>query len=262
MLVSQICKQEDFEKPWFQEAYVKLKQPFTFHRKLWEYSYIYQALLERGLLVRGKKGLGFGVGKEPLVALFASHGCTILATDLEISEAKTHSWVHTNQFAEDLGALNERLICEKSQFQKLVSCKALNMNDIRDEYFRKFDFTWSSCSFEHCGSIDLGLQFIINQMKYLKPGGVAVHTTEFNLSSNEETLESGPTVLFRRKDIEKLQTDLRLLGYTIDIDFTLGTKFIDNYIDIPPYCDEMHLRLLVSKYVTTSIGLIIERDGS
>ena len=47
---------------------------------------------------------------------------------------------------------------------------------------------WSSCSLEHLGSISHGIEFILNSLKCLKQHGVAVHTTEFNLSSNEETL--------------------------------------------------------------------------
>ena len=51
------------------------------HRKLWEYVMICQALWERGMLRAGRRGCGFGVGQEPLPALFASLGCEVLAAD-------------------------------------------------------------------------------------------------------------------------------------------------------------------------------------
>ena len=38
--------------------------------------------------VRDSRGLGFGVGREPLVALFASLGCEVMATDLEPERAE------------------------------------------------------------------------------------------------------------------------------------------------------------------------------
>ena len=51
------------------------------HRKMWEWLFIAEALRERGMLAAGRSGLGFGVGQEPLVALFAAAGCDVVATD-------------------------------------------------------------------------------------------------------------------------------------------------------------------------------------
>ena len=55
------------------------------HRKLWEWCYIAQALDERGLLRSRSKGLAFAVGQEPLTAAFASLGCQVVATDLDLA---------------------------------------------------------------------------------------------------------------------------------------------------------------------------------
>ena len=81
---------------------------------------------------------------------------------------------------------------------------------------RGFDFTWSSCAFEHLGNLAAGCDFVVEQMRCLAPGGVAVHTTELNVSSDDRTVESGATVLYRRRDIEDLAARLRRLGYRID----------------------------------------------
>ncbi len=51
------------------------------HRKMWEWLFIAEALRERGMLAAGRRGLGFGVGQDPLVALFAAEGCDVVATD-------------------------------------------------------------------------------------------------------------------------------------------------------------------------------------
>ena len=73
-----------------------------------------------------------------------------------------------------------------------------------DDIEPDFHFTWSSRYFEHLGSIDRGLAFIKEQMKCLRRGGVAVHTTEFNVGSNHETIDHEATVLFRRRDLQRL----------------------------------------------------------
>ena len=51
------------------------------------------------------------------------------------------------------------------------------MRDLPDD-LGSFDFIWSSCSFEHLGSLGEGERFVLEALRFLKPGGVAVHTTE------------------------------------------------------------------------------------
>jgi hypothetical protein len=52
-------------------------------------------------------------------------------------------------------------------------------------------------------------------MKCLRTGGVAVHTTEFNLSSDAETLEDPGCVIFRKRDMEQLRNELEADGYLV-----------------------------------------------
>ncbi|WP_028987875.1 hypothetical protein [Thermicanus aegyptius] len=261
MLQSKLCQAADFHSDWFRNASERMKEPFRYHRKLWEFCFIYQALLERGMLIPGNHGLGFGVGREPLPALFASHGCKITATDLPVHKAVEQGWVGSNQHTSDVEGLNERGLCPPDDFARLVFFQPLDMNEIDESYYGKYDFTWSSCAFEHCGSIELGKRFIINQAKCLKPGGTAVHTTEFNLSSNDKTIGTGPVVLFRKQDIESMAEELNKSGYSMEVDFTVGTLPLERYIDFPPYHEDYHLKLLIGGYVSTSIGLIITRDA-
>jgi hypothetical protein len=99
-----------------------------------------------------------------------------------------------------------------------------------------FDFTWSCCCFEHLGSLEAGVQFLINSVENtLKPGGVAVHTTEFNLSSNGDTIVSGPTILYRRRDMEALVSRLEDLGNEVQ-PFVVApdSHFLDFHVDLPP----------------------------
>lgn len=268
-LTSQACSFASLTSPQFLSWAERLRpywdenlsgSPVPIHRKMWEWFFIAQALWERKMLRPGCKGLGFGVGKEPLVPLFASFGCTILATDQSAEAASEAGWKDSNQFAGDIRTLNEKHICDPATFSELVRFQTVDMRQIPSD-LRDFDFTWSSCAFEHLGSIENGVEFIFEQMNCLRPGGVAVHTTEFNVSSNTETTTVGPTVLFRKRDIKQLARGLQKLGHRIVIDFTLGNTEHDLHVDCPPWSGA-HLRLLEDGYVITSFGLIIEKCPS
>ncbi len=257
---SKICHQNDFATPGHRNACDKLKEaPDNYHRKIWEFSFIYQTLLESGVLKPNSRGLGFGVGKEPLVAAFASHGCIITATDLNPDKAHEKGWAQTNQHSSGIRDLNQRGICDPASFDRLVEFMEVDMTDIPAHLSSGYDFTWSSCSFEHCGSIQKGIDFVVNQMRCLKPGGIAVHTTEYNLSSNEETLDHADTVIYRRRDIEDLARLLGTMGHEIAVDYEVGEGEIESYVDIPPYTHKPHLRLQLAGYVSTSIGLVIRK---
>jgi hypothetical protein len=230
------------------------------HRKIWEYCFVCQALDERDMLREGRRGLGFAVGREPLPAMFANLGARIVATDLAAEEADKRGWVDSNQHAASLDMLNTRGICPDAVFRDRVTFEIADMRDI-SAGLRDFDFLWSSCSLEHLGSLELGRKFIFDALDCLKPGGVAVHTTEFNVSSNTETLTSGQTSLFRQWDIETCAEALRAAGHAIDLDFRLGNSALDLHIDMPPYPQLVHLRLDVGGFAVTSFGLIIRKAG-
>ncbi len=116
------------------------------------------------------------------------------------------------------------------------------MNHLPDD-LRGFDFTWSSCALEHLGTLAAGTDFVVAQMDCLRPGGVAVHTTEYLVSSDDSpaTVEEGGTVFYRRSDIADLVDELHRAGHAIDMDYTLGTTPDDVHIDVAPYSD-VHLR--------------------
>jgi len=258
-LRSCVCSQAMLESDEFQRWVERMKgRRGWMHRKLWEWCYIAQVLSERDLLRSGRRGLGFAVGQEPLSALFASCGCDVVATDLATEKVNKEVWIDTNQHAAELKELNEAQICPDDIFGQRVSFRFVDMNQIDDD-LEGFDFLWSSCSFEHLGTLELGKQFIYNTMRCLKPGGIAVHTTEYNLSSNIETVEKGQDVIYRRRDLEEIAEHLRAGGNSIDLDFTLGTGPFDLHVDVSPYKQEAHLRLELWGYTCTSYGLIIQK---
>lgn len=259
VFTSTLCREQHFRMPFYTYWCRQLGEIPCFHRKQWEYVFICQALSERGYFRPELDAVGFGVGKEPLVSLFASYGVNVLSTDLEIEKAKSLGWVSSNQHSNDLSELNQRGICEDEIFKARVRFQNVDMNNIPQD-LGKFDFCWSSCAFEHLGSIKNGLDFVYNSLKLLKPGGIAIHTTEFNVSSNDKTLDNNPSfVIYRKRDIEQFVEKLKIEGFLVEtVDYVSGEDKLERYVDLPPYSSEPHLRLqLANEFVSTSIGLII-----
>lgn len=257
--VSQGCTAAQFAEPAYAYWCEKFAERPRFHRKQWEFCFILQALARNGAMAPGMRGLGFGVGNEPLAAIFAANGISILATDLAPERAQEEGWVETSQHAAGLDGLNNRGLCDPARFEEHVTFQFADMNDI-DPDIRDFDFCWSACAFEHLGTIQKGLDFVENSLECLRPGGIAVHTTEFNCHSDYKTLDNSSTVLFRRSDFKKLGRRLASKGHRISLNFDLGDQPLDQHIDLPPYAVDNHLKLQIAKWVTTSFGLIIQKN--
>jgi len=211
------------------------------------------------MLSKGKTGLGFAVGREPLVAYFASLGAKILASDLDVDRAATAGWVGSNEHAASLEMLNERNICPPDVFAQSVRFQEVDMNNFSKDQLGEFDFVWSSCAFEHLGSLENGLKYVENAMHCVKSGGLAVHTTEFNVGSNELTHEEGGTVIYRRRDIDELVLRLRNAGHQVKVNYNFGDQPADYNVDVPPYTHDVHLKLHLMGHTTTSIGLVIRK---
>jgi hypothetical protein len=65
------CSTEDFTHPQLSEICALWNEPLHLHRKLWEHAFIVHQLDSAGMLAAGRSGVGFGVGTEPLPAVFA-----------------------------------------------------------------------------------------------------------------------------------------------------------------------------------------------
>ncbi len=262
-LRSCLCTQAQLESELFQGWARRMGEPpGRLHRKIWEWCYIAQGLFERNLLQPGRRGLGFAVGQEPLAALLAACGCQITATDLDLERAAEAGWVKTRQHARNLAMLNERGLCAPADFAARVGFRPVDMNRIPAD-LQGYDFAWSACSLEHLGSLALGEQFVYNTLACLKPGGVSIHTTEFTVSSNTRTVDYHSTVLFRRRDMERMAETLTACGQSIEpFVFDTGDLPGDLVVDLPPYRQDRHLKLLLrEKYVCTSVGFIITKTS-
>lgn len=86
-------------------------------------------------------------------------------------------------------------------------------------------------------------------MATLKPSGLTVYTTEFNVSSNSDTLDQSGTSIYRRRDIEELAGRLHALGHGLEpVGWSIGIGCIEGHVDVPPYRDEPHLKLKIEQY--------------
>lgn len=255
------CSAADVRHRRFAEFTKALGIPRVFHRKAWEWAFIAHHLERLGVIGPGKRGLVFGVGEESLPSLFASEGAHILATDGP-AEVGVQGWLATDQFADSAERLWREEIIDRDTFINRVAYETCDMTRIAS-HLTGFDFCWSSCCFEHLGSLAAGAEFVIKSVEQtLKPGGVAVHTTELNLTSDIDTISEGQTVLYRKRDLEELVGRLRARGHEVD-DVRVAPDIdpLDFFVDLPPFHGPQ-LKLKLMGYTTTSVGLVIRRRAT
>lgn len=267
-IVSRPLIRSDFDTKWYIRWASELKQDeshkgnFELHaNKFWQNAIMAQILFEEDKLTSGSRGLVFGVGEERLPALFASYGVAITATDQDASKDKAKQWTN-DQLAKGLASLNKLSICDDKKFKSLVEFEPADMRRIAKKYKGSYDFVWSNCALGHLGTIKKGLQFIIDSSECLLPGGIAVHTTELNILSNEETLDNRDTVFFRLKDIRDVAVSLSEKGY-ICKPFSANFKKdkSDLAFTLNPQWGTDHSKILFDGYMATQIVLIIKKPA-
>lgn len=245
--VSQMATEQQFYSKELCKWCEELKEPLSLHRQIWSWCYIAQVLKNEQMLEPGKRGLGFGVGNEPLPALFANYGCSVLATDL-VKPRRSQ--------------INRKEICATDRFKDLVQVGLADMNRI-ESYLCEYDFVWSSASAHLLGDISNGFKFLRKSLDCLKPGGIAVHTLEYNLSSNWHSVTTGPLVVFRRYDLIHFLLGLIQEGYEVyPLNLNPGSGAYDAYIDQPPYNRDYHIKLSIFNLACTSMGIVIKKPAN
>jgi SAM-dependent methyltransferase len=271
-LCSKASTQADLESEWAAYWCGELKVSRVFHRKLWEFAFVLQALWEHGMISGGRRGLGFGCGHEPIPSYLASKGVQLTVTDMLPDEARLQGWMSSDQHTTTIDSLFMQHLVDRETFDRNVALRYVDMNAIPDDLIG-YDFCWSVCALEHLGSIAAGLAFVRNSLATLRPGGVAVHTTEFNFLDDTQTVDNWPTVLFQRRHFLGLAEELRREGhYVAELDFRIGDKPLDKFIDIPPYAHDWpkplafewrdtpaHLKISIDGFASTCFGLIVRR---
>lgn len=265
MVKSQTIQFKDFSSSWYKKWSILLKQENgiyldqPFHNKAWQNAVILQALDERGYLIEGNKALGFGVGKERVPSALAALGLKVTATDQDFESGEKGGW-NNGQLARSRNDLNKFNITSKKSFDDNVEFKNCDMTKISKIFTGKYDLIWSNCALGHLGSIDKSLEFIENSLDCLKPGGIAIHTTETNVVSNKDTIETGNTVIFRRKDLTSIFYKLRKNGYKCSpLYLNFGRSIQDKSFSFDPYTDGTLLKLSAGGYLLSQMVLIIHK---
>ena len=277
-LGSRTCRQADIESEWLRHWCGRLGVWPAYHRKVWEVGFIAQAAWEAGALGSGRRALGFAVGREALPSLFAAAGLEVVATDLPAGDARAREWRRTGQHAGEGGdaAAREALfrpgLVGAEAFERRVRFRPVDMRRIPPDLLRGgFDLVWSSCAMEHLGGLERGAAFVLDAMRCLRPGGVAVHTTEFNTDAAGGTLRRGTTVLYQRPHLDRLERRLEEAGHAmLPLDDAPGDGPLDAFVDLPPFAGEApntgsvstglaqppHLRLSIRGFPATSVGIV------
>jgi len=239
-----------------------LEPPLPFkHRKMWEFCFILAVVEACGLYRPNARGIGFGVGSEPLPAVFARGGVDIVATDQPIEQGA--SWATNGQLMHGLATLSHPQIISNEELARHVTVRTVDMNKLPAD-LGLVDFTWSSCVIEHLGSPQRGLDFVRNSVDLLNPGGVSVHTTELELVPRERTMDYGNCAVYRADDLLKFEQELRSDGY--DVDFNLHVSLAapeDRFISEadPTVLDTSHLKLVIGDSISTSFGIVVRKPA-
>lgn len=252
-LESKPTTQADLEAIWCRSWCAALRERPRYHRRLWECAFVLQALFEGEALLPEAKVLGLG----PVDGSVISY----------LSRNEVHSTVLSASappFRDDL--------TDAFTFQKNVTVRPIK-NGLKG--LGGFDACWSIGQAGHMGSIRKGMDFMLECMKALKPGGLAVHVFDFNFADDEQTIDDWPSVLFQRRHIEALARELRARGHEPrPLDFHVGHQPLDRFIDIPPFDNDRteafnglwrdgwqsaHLKTSMDGFAVTSFGLICRR---
>ena len=148
-------------------------------------------------------------------------------------------------------------LLDRATFDELVGFRPADMARLPADLLPGgFDMVWSVCALEHLGKLDRGLAFVEAAMRCLKPGGIAVHTTEFDLDSKAAHAAARQhRAAAQRRHLDALAGRLAAAGHRmLPLDDGHGDGMLDRFVDLPPQEHEAsplgpvfppHLRLSV-----------------
>lgn len=259
---SQACRAVDIMTPEYAEWADRLGDSPRFHRKQWEHITILEAARQAGVLHPGREALGFGVGTEPIPAALTSFGLRVLATDQ--AAAVAGHWVRRGEHASGLDALVKPSIVDPETFRSLARFQSIDMNGLPGD-LGQYDLVWSSCAIEHLGSPEAGLRFVMESLGFLRPGGLAVHTTEMDLTPGDSAVDYGHCALYRPQDLRQFRQKVVEARYEMDLCLYVALDHPADRFVAPPYSvgkERFHLKLALHDSITTSFALVIRRPLS
>ena len=249
--LNKICDLSDWHDREWRQAFEDLGYSFDpkrVHRKEWEFTQGLYGLRRLQRLSPGASALGLGCGHEPLIYFLATRLRKVVATDL-----------YEGDFSE--GEANPQVLSNPDYYAPFayprdhLDVKRMNAMDI-DSPDDSFDIVFSFSSIEHFGSRKAQGRSLAEIKRVLRPGGIAVITTEMILNKYGRHGD-----YFQREELlEDLipGSGLRLVGDSFD--FTMSRATFDGLVHLP---EEKYKRphLILKRWRTyyTSCSLIMEK---
>jgi SAM-dependent methyltransferase len=175
--LNKVCRVSDAANPSWRRGYEDLgfpDDPARFHRKIWEFNQTLFGLRALRRLAPDAVALGIGCGHEELMYFLANRVARVVATDLyEGAYIGGESDADVLEYPEKYAPFRYRRDHLEVRRMNGLSLEAVDAS---------FDFAFCLSSIEHFGSRADKLQALREMFRVLRPGGVAVVTTEVILN--------------------------------------------------------------------------------
>jgi SAM-dependent methyltransferase len=252
--LNKLCYVEDWENIEIRDTLSdihKLHQKGFIHRKDWEWSLGIIAMRRFGKLNRNSIAIGIGSGIEPIPFYLANKIQHVYATDLYDKEKK---WKRAapSDFPE-----NPKKYAPFPYKEDALT--VLRMDGTKLEFpSESFDIAFSFSSIEHFdGKNHAGALRCLREIeRVLKPGGLAVITTEYIINDKEH-----PEFFNRRTIYSDLIDKLERLKLVEPLDLRITTKTLDTVMGLYDTVGNTHPHILlrVKDILLTSIMLVFQR---
>lgn len=252
--VSQLCTASQFQEPAFAEIAGAMGVGTRLHRSVWEAVFIVCVLATEGCIEAGRSAIGFGVQRERVVSLLASRGVAVMATSQPAEGQQDEAVPPTEAFN-----LFYPEVIRLAEYERLVALGRLDMRRLPANLGGLADAIWSLSAVQRLGSVTAIGDFIEASLGALRPGGIAVHTMDLNVSSGEESIETGDFAAPARRDLEALVSRLVDAGHEVlPVNLHPGFEEADCIVDVPPY-GLPHLKVGFGGAVLASFGLVVRK---
>jgi SAM-dependent methyltransferase len=262
--LNRLCYVEDWENSEIKEALTELQKLSSgsfIHRKDWEWALGIIAMRRFGKLNEKSTAIGVGAGTETVLFYLANKIKHVYATDLY----EDNGWigVSPSDFPE-----NPKKYAPFPYKEDALT--VLRMNGTKLEFpSESFDIAFSFSSIEHFGGKNHSgaLRSLKEMERVLKPGGLAVITTEYIINDKEH-----PEFFNERTIYSDLIDKLERLKLVEPLDLRITTKTLDTVMDYYPVGinwgnldnefrkSHPHMLLRIKNILWTSVMLVFKKQ--
>jgi hypothetical protein len=247
----QLCTRSQFKDAAFAEIAGAMGLRSGTARSAWEQVWVAAVLATEGMIAPGRRLLAIEAGRERIAALVASRGADVVATGPAMPTPADAELRRTQMFYPEVVHIEE--------FDRRVGVTALDPTALFTLPPGSFDACWSFGMPSRLGSVDAALAFFEASLGPLRPGGIALHCFDFNLTSDARTWDLPDLVILRRRDIETLARHLHEGGHRLlPLNTHPGADPADEQVTTEPGSTPGH-RQRHGFVVSTSFGLAIRK---